>query len=433
MRHATPWARLWKTRDAGAAGGSVTGMNRPTLLPHLRPLWRDRATLQLGTDPDRAIVVEFAQTVSTRILGLLDGTRTERAVVADAAALGIAADDVGTVLAALRRAGVLIDAQALVPPGLPPAQRRRLAAEVVSLAMRPPALPDNRDPGGACGVGTGDAGADVASDAGQRRAGGAPDGSGGAGGAGARWARGAGGARTPAQLLSRRDAARVVVAGQARLAAPIAAALAAAGVGHVATHLSGAVTDDDIAVAGLSPADVGRPANEAVTDLVTGAAPGVRTTTVSLDQATFLVRVGADPTPATLAARAYARRRLPHLAVTVREGAVVVGPFVGPAGSPCLACLDLHRGDRDPAWRTLAAQLATEPAAAQACGVTTTLIGVGYAVSEVLTYLDGGAPRSCGATIEIDGAGVERRRTWPVHPRCDCRRGRRSGARPGMN
>jgi bacteriocin biosynthesis cyclodehydratase domain-containing protein len=262
-------------------------------------------------------------------------------------------------------------------------------------------MPDNWSRGGAGGVGAGDAGHPGA--------------------------RG-GGARSPAQLLSRRDAARVVVAGQARLAAPIAAALAAAGVGHVAGQLAGAVTDDDIAIAGLAPADVGRPVTQAVTDLVTRAAPGVRTTAVSLDQATLLVRVGADPTPATLAARAYARRRLPHLAVTVREGAVVIGPFVGAAGSPCLACLDLHRGDRDPAWRTLAAQLATEPATAQACGATTTLVGVGYAVSEVLTYLDGGTPRSRGATIEIDDAGGERRRTWSVHPRCDCRRGRRSSA-----
>jgi bacteriocin biosynthesis cyclodehydratase domain-containing protein len=119
--------------------------------------------------------------------------------------------------------------------------------------------------------------------------------------------------------------------------------------------------------------------------------------------------------------------------VAVREGAIVVGPFVPPAGSPCLACLDLHRGDRDPAWRTLAAQLATEPAPSQACAATTVLVGVGYAAGEVLTYLDGGAPRTHGATIEIDGVGAERRRSWPPHPRCVCRRGRRSWSAPGMN
>lgn len=368
-------------------------MDRPTLLPHLRPLWRDRHTLQLGTDPDRAVVVEFAQPAAARILSLVDGTRTERAVFADAAALGIASDDVTAVLVALRQAGVLIGAHALVPRGLPQAQRRRLAGEAAALAMR--RIPAD---------GT------------------APSGEGSA-------TRGA----TPAQLLRRRAAGHVLVTGQPRLSASIAAGLAAAGVGHVFVRTPGPVSTDDVTPGGLSAADVGRPAAEAALDVVARAAPDVDTSPLRVDEATFLVRVGFDPTPAALAAQAYARRRLPHLAVTVRDGAVVVGPFVPPAGSPCLACLDLHRGDRDPAWRALAAQLATGPAPAQACATATTLIGVGYAVAEVLAYLDGGSPRTRGATIEIDGAGAERRRRWPTHPRCDCLHGRRSRPRPGMN
>lgn len=370
-------------------------MDRPTLLPHLRPLWRDRTTLQLGTDPERAVVVEFTQPVSARILGLLDGTRTDRAVAAEAAALGISADQVAGVLTALRQAGVLLSARALVPPGLPHAQRRRLAGEIAALATRQ--LPPDAKP----------------------------------------WTPArtppATKPRTPAQALRRRAAARVLVTGQARLAAPIAATLAAAGVGHVATRVSGPILGDDVAPGGLTAADVGRPAAEAVPEVVTRAAPGVDVTPLRPDEATFLVRVGADPTPAALTARAYARRRLPHLAVTVRDAAVVVGPFVPPAGSPCLACLDLHRGDRDPAWEALAAQLATAPPPSQACAATTTLIGVGYAVADVLAYLDGGSPRTRGATIELDGGCGERRRSWQPHPRCDCRRTRRSLPRPGKN
>ncbi|HEV7896685.1 MAG TPA: TOMM precursor leader peptide-binding protein [Planosporangium sp.] len=363
-------------------------MDRPTLLPHLRPLWRDRTTLQLGTDPDRAIIVEFAQPVSARILGLLNGARTERAIFADAAALGISAEEVAAVLAALRQAGVLIGARALLPPGLPDARRRRLAAEATALAMRrlpPAACPD--DPA----------------------------------------------AGTPAQLLRRRALSRVLVTGQARLTAPIAATLAAAGVGHVATRVPGPVTGEDVVPGGLSATDLGRPAAEAVPEAVARVAPDVDVTPLSPDDATLVVRVGFDPTPAALAAQAYARRRLPHLTVAVRDGAVVVGPFVPPAGSPCLACLDLHRRDRDPAWESLAAQLVSEPVPSQACAATTTLIGVGYAAAEVLVYLDGGSPRSRGATIEIDGAGGERRRSWPPHPRCDCRRIRRPLPRTGKN
>jgi bacteriocin biosynthesis cyclodehydratase domain-containing protein len=372
-------------------------MDRPTLLPHLRPLWRDRHTLQLGTDPDRAVIVEFAQPAAARILRLVDGTRTERAVFADAAALGIASADVTSVLVALRQAGVLVGAHALVPRGLPQARRRRLAGEAAALAMRR--------------VPVADAGTASVAEGGAARALRA----------------------TPAQLLRRRTAGHVLVTGQPRLGASIAAGLAAAGVGHVFVQAPGPVSTDDVAPGGLSAGDVGRPAGEAALDVVTRAAPDVDTSPLRADEATFLVRVGFDPTPAALAAQAYARRRLPHLAVTVRDGAVVVGPFVPPAGSPCLACLDLHRGDRDPAWRALAAQLATGPAPTQACATATTLIGVGYTVAEVLCYLDGGSPRTRGATIEIDGAGGERRRRWPAHPRCDCLRSRRSRPQPGMN
>ena len=351
-------------------------MDRPTLLPHLRPLWRDRTTLQLGIDPDRALVVEFARPVATRILGLLDGTRTDRVVYDDARRLGIPTDHVAAVLDALRAAGALIGAGMLLPAGVPHARRRRLAAEATALATRLAA-----------------------------------------------------GAATPAQVLSRRGDARVLVAGQPRLVTPIGVALAAAGVGHVATLVPGGVcTADDVAVGGLTSSDVGRSTAEAVARTVRAAAPGADTSPLRPEEAMFIVRVGFDPTPAALAARAYARRRLPHLAVTVRDGRVVVGPFVPPAGSPCLGCLDLHRTDRDPAWRRLAAQLATDPPPSQACATTTVLFGVGYAVSEVLAYLDGGSPRTRGSCVEIDADGAGRRRSWSSHPRCDCRRIRRSGS-----
>jgi bacteriocin biosynthesis cyclodehydratase domain-containing protein len=359
-------------------------MELPSLLPHLRPLWRDRRTLQLGTDPDRAVIVEFAEPVSARVLGLIDGTRSERALLRDAATLGVGTDEVQAVLGALQRAGVLVDAPALVPRGMPVPRRRRLLGEATALATR-----CLLDPGPA--------------------------------------------AASPAQLLRRRAASRVLIAGQVRIATPIAVALAAAGVGHVAVPATGTVTVDDLAPGGLCAADVGRPAALATVDAIGRAAPDATTALLGPDEATFLVRVGFEPTPATLAARGYARRRLPHLAVAARDGAMVVGPFVPPAGSPCLACLDLHRADRDPAWRTLAAQLATEPPPAPACAVSTLLIGVGYAAAEVLAYLDGAPPRTRGVTIEIDGAGAERRRRWTAHPQCDCRLGRRSQRGPGKN
>lgn len=46
------------------------------------------------------------------------------------------------------------------------------------------------------------------------------------------------------------------------------------------------------------------------------------------------------------------RRVLP---VVQQCGRIVVGPWTGTSGAPCLHCLDLHRRDRDQAWPAVAA------------------------------------------------------------------------------
>ena len=94
------------------------------LLPHLRPLWRDRTSLQLGTDPARAVILEFDDPATARLLDLLDGGRTESAVLGEADALGVPAGQARATLALLRQAGVVVDAHTLFPNGWPEAVRR---------------------------------------------------------------------------------------------------------------------------------------------------------------------------------------------------------------------------------------------------------------------------------------------------------------------
>jgi bacteriocin biosynthesis cyclodehydratase domain-containing protein len=226
-------------------------------------------------------------------------------------------------------------------------------------------------------------------------------------------------------MLRRRSAARVLVAGEGVLVALISAALAQAGVGHVDPAVDGTVDARDAVVGGLLHADAKRARSIATVEAVTRAAPGVDVSRIRSDAATFLVRVGAR-IPTALAARGYRTRRIPRLTVVVRDGVVVVGPLVRPTGSPCGTCLDLHRSDRDPAWPALAAQLETAPEEAQTCAVTTALAAAAYAAEEVLSYIDGRAGRTTGATVEVARAGDVRRRTWPAHPRCDCGRRHRT-------
>ena len=341
---------------------------RPTLLPGLRRLWRDRHAVQLGTDPRRAVVLEFADPALARVLDLLDGSRTERAVLREATALGIAEPATAALLGTLREGGLAIDAHSLLPPGLPEPVRRRLATEVAALALR----------------------REVA----------------------------------PATAIRRRAAAHVLVTGYGRLAVPIAAALAQAGVGHVDAALSGRTRASDAAPGGLLPADAGRPRATAAAEAVARVAPATSVKPLRDSAATFVVQTGTLR-PASLAALAYARRAIPHLAVEVRDDAAVVGPLVPPAGSPCLNCLDLHRRDRDPAWPALAAQLSTGPESMAPIAVATVLAVTGYAAAEVLAYIDGGTPQTLGTTIEVSGPGREVRRTWSPHTGCDCTRRRR--------
>ncbi|MGK5445649.1 hypothetical protein ACSNN7_28035 [Micromonospora sp. URMC 105] len=338
---------------------------RPTLLPGLTRLWRDRHTLQLGLDPGRAVLVEVADPRAARLLDLLDGSRSERGVLAHATAGRVAPEQARELLDALYAAGLVVPAHTLLPRDLAGPARSRLAAEAGALALVAPALPG-----------------------------------------------------TPAQLLRRRRAARVVVTGAGRLGAPVAVALAQAGVGHVAPDLSGTVGPADLVGTGLAASDTGRPLAAALRSAIDRTAPGTQTRPLHRGRVELVVHLGTDR-PAALLAAGYAQRRQPHLLLGLREGVPVVGPLVRPPVGPCLHCLDLHRADRDPGWPGLAAQLAADPAD-QACAAATLLAAVGYAVAEVLAQLDGGVPETLGCAVEIGAAGRFRRRVWPPHPSCSC-------------
>ncbi|MGC5320610.1 TOMM precursor leader peptide-binding protein [Micromonospora arida] len=355
---------------------SRTVLPRPTLLPGLNRLWRDRHTLQLGVGPGPAALLELANPRAARLLDLLDGTRSERTVLTQAASAQVSADDVRTLLDALRAAGLLVPAHSLLPRDLTGPVRARLAAEAGALALAAARLPG-----------------------------------------------------TPAQVLRRRRAARVLLTGAGALGGPLTVALAQSGVGQVIPQLTGPVRPVDLIGTGISAAELGRPLAPAVRAAVNRVAPGTGTRPSRAGRIDLVIQLGTDRPPALLAA-GLAQRRQPHLLVTLREGVPVIGPLVRPPVGPCLHCVELHRADRDPDWPRLAAQLAAaDPVAAATTG--TLLVACGYALAEALTQLDGGQPETLGSAMEITGAGRFRRRGWPPHPACECSRGRVSApARP---
>jgi len=362
---------------------------RPTLLPGLARVWRTPHTLQLGLDPTRAVLLDLPDPRAAQLLGLLDGTRPERAVLLRAADLGVAPDEARSLLDSLHAAGLLLPAPSLLPPSLPEATRRRLTLEATALALGqagPAKPPPQRGTDGSP----------------PRRV--QPE-------------RIAEPAPSPARTLHRRTKAKIVIVGRGRLAAPIAVALAEAGVGHVDPDLPGAVIEADLPGGPLHPADIGLPRRAAVAAAVQRAAPGTATKPVRRGTATMTIQLAYDQPVALLAAH-HASRRQPHLAVAIREGAAVIGPLVPPSGGPCLNCLDMHRRDRDAGWPGLSAQL--RPEAPEPCAVTTLLAAASYATAEALAFLDGVLPETLGASIEITAPGRFRRRSWPPHPACGC-------------
>jgi hypothetical protein len=418
---------------------------RPTLVPGLPRAWRSAHTLQLGHDPAHAVLIDLPDPRVAGLLDLLDGSRSERAVLAAAGDAGLALGDVRELLDTLYAAGLVLPAPGLVPSALTEDTRRRLTGEAAALALtranalratafgatafgatafgatafgatalgatapvaaarepadcRTPAEVPGRRPGG-----REPADCRTPAEIPSRRPGG----------------REPADCRTPAQILRRRAGARVVVAGRGRLGAGIAVALAEAGVGHVHPDLTGVVTTGELAGGPLRAGDVGRPLAEAVAAAIGQAMPQTLTHAVRKPAPTLIVQLDHDR-PAALVAAAHARGRQPHLAVTMRESAAVVGPFVPATGVPCLNCVDLFRRDRDSGWP----QLSARPPGPEPGSVATVLAVTAYATAEALAFLDGRTPETLGAAVEIAAPGRARRRTWPPHPGCGCARRRR--------
>ncbi|MEV0647471.1 hypothetical protein AB0I28_19590 [Phytomonospora sp. NPDC050363] len=183
---------------------------------------------------------------------------------------------------------------------------------------------------------------------------------------------------TPAGMLAARAAAKVLIDGAGPLAELVVEQLRSAGVGKV---WSGA------------GARRARPSFAVLLDV---------------------------PQPAALLAFACARRDLPHLAVTRRDGTVCVGPLVVPSRTACLNCVDLWRRDRDPAWGTVVAHTQTTRPAAEYLETPVRLIAAGVIVAQVLSHVDGGRPSAVEGTLDVNAPGEVRRSGWAPHPLCGC-------------
>lgn len=345
---------------------TLAGMSPPrraALPTGLRRLWRDRETLQLGRSG--ALVLAGVDEPLRYALGLLDGTRDGDQLRAEAARGGCPPERTRELVEVLAAAGLLEDAAEGAPAlaALSREDRERRAPDLGALSL----LSGGR----------------------------------------------------PGPALARRAEASVLVSGAGRVGAPLAAALATAGVGTVDVVDDGTARAGDAAVGGLWPADAGRQRGEAARERLRATAPSAGGGPCPTPDLVVLAPVGplSEVVPADLV-----RRGVPHLLAEVRERTGVVGPLVLPGRSACLRCLDLTRTDLDPAWPALAAQLSVPARAAPPCDGVLALAVAAAAAQQVLTALDQlSAAASVDGTLELELPDWRwRRRSWPAHPACDC-------------
>src|SRR4051794_18396151 len=223
------------------------------------------------------------------------------------------------------------------------------------------------------------------------------------------------------ELLAERAQRLVEIRGAGRTGTALATALTAAGVGQVDLLDERPVTPPDVGPAGAVLSDVGTSSSAAVLRAQTalrGPEPPLAAVPASGPDLAVLVRgSAADSTEAA----ALVTAGLPHLAVVVREHAVLVGPLVLPGRSPCLRCLDLQRADRDPAWPWVLAQLTARRSRVPE-ETASALLAASLAALQVLGHLDGRRlPAALAATLEVElPDGLVSRRPWVPHPACGC-------------
>jgi hypothetical protein len=108
---------------------------RPVVKTALRRLWRDPTTLQIGLNPERALVLGGIESHTAELVAAFDGTRNPDELRSTARELGLDANVADHLLKLLLEAAVVDDAATSPGPlaALTFAERDRLAPDLASL------------------------------------------------------------------------------------------------------------------------------------------------------------------------------------------------------------------------------------------------------------------------------------------------------------
>lgn len=339
---------------------------RPMIVPGLRWAWRTPDTVQFGIDVPAPVLLTGLPAFTHQLLPLLDGSRTN-----DALLPALCADrppdtqppTSDAVHAVLER---LVHFELVVDGGSWPGGRGLRPEGLARL------LPDHR----------------VASSTPRFRS-------------------------DPAARLDQLAGTRVVVEGLSRLGAVLWSALTASGVARVDARDPRPVAPEDVCVGGFTPAEIGRRRCEL---------PSLReqwSTRAAPRYASTVVHVLTDAVDVEARSRHLVATGRPHLVVTCRELIGRVGPLTVPGRTPCAHCVTLARRDRDPGWAHVWRQLDAPPSP----DADSLLVGVtaNVAAAHLLDWLTEGTPSTLSGQLELSAAdGATRLLPAAPHPECGC-------------
>ncbi len=237
-------------------------------------------------------------------------------------------------------------------------------------------------------------------------------------------------------IIRHRARAAVHITGLGRTGALLARALATAGVGTLLLSDPGVVLPSDLGPA-FALADLGMGRTQAVKRHIYRVDPTVQ----------VLTGTGEDPWPRAahldlaicvgdppLAGRntGSPAREYPHLAVTVQETGIDIGPLVIPGLTPCLECFERQLADGDSTWYAAAdafsrRQIEAAPAGEETSG---SMVAAGAAAAQALVFLDGMIqPAVWSAVLVLRSAdGYLGFKKVSFHPGCGCRLQHRDAA-----
>jgi len=222
-------------------------------------------------------------------------------------------------------------------------------------------------------------------------------------------------------LVGERQKQPVHIYGNSRIALMLYGILLNSGVSQtilIPEETSRAISDVDLAVGFLQPADFGFSLNGRIAALRPELSLFPLNCAGADSTRALVVNVG-PPQPELL--QVWMSECIPHLFIEDPECAsITIGPLVVPGSTPCWRCTVLTQDDEHIAWTQVQWQRRLSARAETPVSVAHHVAGL--AALEVLRFIDTGHSDLLGSTIRINylSAMETARRTFLHHPACGC-------------